>query len=73
MHVRGPIKGSYIVKMHEDRTYDYIGDFGLYLEDPCQAIDNTTQSISLDSTHTSVKDLRYHDGTYSSFWLANVC
>ena len=71
--VGGPIKGFYIVKNGEDLDYDYISDFGVYVEDPCQAVDNTTQKIGLNPTHTSIKDLRYHAGTNSPFWLAKVC
>ena len=73
MPVGGPIKGSYIVKNGADYEYDYISDFGVYVEDPCQAVNDTTQNIDLDPTHTSVKDLKYHDGTDSPFWLAHVC
>ena len=71
--VGGPIKGFYIVKNGEDNSYDYISDFGVYVEDPCQAVDKTTQKIGLNPTHTSIKDLRYHAGTNSPFWLAKVC
>jgi len=42
MPVGGPIKGSYIVKNGEDSYYDFISDFGVYVEDPCQAVDNST-------------------------------
>jgi hypothetical protein len=35
MPVGGPIKGFYIVKNREDEVYDYISDFGVYVEDPC--------------------------------------
>ena len=73
MNVGGPIKGSYIVKTHGDRGYDFISDLGVYVDDPCQAVKNLTQSIGLNETHTSVIDLKYHDGTDSSYWLANVC
>ena len=40
MPVGGPIKGFYIVKNGEDAAYDYISDFGVYVEDPCQAVDD---------------------------------
>ena len=40
MPVGGPIKGFYIVKNGEDKYYDYISDFGVYVEDPCQAVDD---------------------------------
>jgi hypothetical protein len=73
MPVGGPIKGSYIVKNGEDSYYDFISDFGVYVEDPCQAVDNTTQKIGLKPTHTSIKDLKYHAGTDSQFWLPHVC
>jgi len=33
--VGGPIKGSYAVKNGTDDAYDYISDFGFYVEDPC--------------------------------------
>jgi len=69
----GPVKGSYMVKNGQDFEYDYISDFGVYVEDPCQAVDNTTQKVSLNPTHTSIKDLKYHAGTDSPFWLAKTC
>jgi len=70
--IGGPVKGSYIVKNGEDNLYDYISDFGVYVEDPCQAFDDT-EKIALNPAHTSFRDLRYHDGTDSPFWLPNVC
>ena len=66
------MKGSYVVKNGTDRLYDYISDFGFYVEDPCQAFDNKL-TINLNPTNRTVKDLRYHEGTDSQFWLANVC
>ena len=71
MPIVGPIKGSYLVKVGED-NYDYISDFGLFVQDPCQAFDNK-QSINLNPTKRTVKDLKYHDGTDSEFWLPKVC
>ena len=68
MSLGGPIKGSYVIKNGEDDKYDYISDFGMYVEDPCQAIDNKMK-IDLNPTRTTVKDLKYHEGTESSFWL----
>ena len=73
MPVGGPIKDFYLIKSGEDSSQDYISDFGVYVRDPCQAVDNTTQKIGLNPTHTSIKDLKYHDGTDSPFWLAKVC
>ena len=72
MSVGGPIKGSYVVKNGEDEMYDYISDFGLYVQDPCQAFDNKL-NINMDPTNKTVKDLKYHDGTDSQFWLPNHC
>jgi len=74
MPVGGPVKGSYILKHRNDDTGigDYISDFGLFVEDPCQAVDNT-KHISLNPTHTTMKDIKYHDGTDSQFWLPNIC
>jgi hypothetical protein len=46
MLVGGPIKGSYIVKVEEDNLNDYISDFGVYVEDPCQAVDDKVNIIS---------------------------
>jgi len=40
IHIVGPIKGFYVIKNGEDYRYDYISDFGLYVEDPCQAVDD---------------------------------
>jgi len=45
--IGGPIKGAYLVKNDEDDYYDYISDFGFYVEDPCQASDNKL-NINLD-------------------------
>ena len=75
--IGGPIKGSYAVKAPVDTSndlggYDYISDFGMRVEDPCQAVDNNLK-IHLTPTSTTVKDLKYHDGTDSKFWLAEVC
>ena len=70
--VGGPIKGSYAVKNGTDKEYDYISDFGFYVEDPCQAFDNKLK-INLNPTNRTVKDLKYHDGTDSQFWLTNIC
>ena len=66
--IGGPIKGSYAIKNGEDESYDYISDFGVRVEDPCQAVDNK-RSINLDPRNTTIKDLKYHDGTDSHFWL----
>ena len=68
----GPIKGSYALKNGEDRYSDYISDFGMRVEDPCQASDDK-RNINLRPSHTTVKDLRYHEGTDSQFWLRSVC
>ena len=68
----GPIKGSYALKNGEDRANDYISDFGMRVEDPCQAVDNNVK-IYLTPTSTTVKDLKYHDGTDSKFWIRKVC
>ena len=70
--VGGPIKGSYAVKDGQDIYYDYISDFGFYVEDPCQAFDNNL-NIKLNPTNRTVKDLKYHIGTDSQFWLTNIC
>ena len=72
MPIGGPIKGFYLSKVGYDDYHDYISDFGVYVEDPCQAVDST-QKISLNPKHTSVKDLKYHAGTDSLFWLNKVC
>ena len=68
----GPLKGSYAVKNGTDATYDYISDFGLYVDDPCQAVHNN-QNINMSPRNTTVKDMKYHDGTDSKFWLSKVC
>ena len=54
--VVGPIKGSYAIKDGEDGSYEYISDFGLLVEDPCQAYDNHL-NINLNPRQTTVKDL----------------
>jgi len=72
--IGGPIKGSYIGKgkNSQDLFFEYISDFGVYVEDPCQAVDNL-MNINFDPSNKTVKDLRYHDGTESYFWLPTVC
>ena len=70
--VGGPLKGAYAIKNGTDNSYDFISDFGLRVGDPCQAVDNKL-SINLDPTSTTVKDLKYHSGTDSQFWLPIVC
>jgi hypothetical protein len=67
------MKGSFLVKNGEDITYDYISDFGFYVEDPCQAFDDQTLNINLDPRNTTVEDLKFHKGTNSEFWLPYVC
>lgn len=70
--VEGPIKGSFVVKIGEDYYNDYLSDFGFKVEDPCQAVDDRN-SIHISPARTTVKDLKYQNGTDSYFWLANVC
>jgi len=70
--VGGPIKGAYVVKNGTDSLYDYISDFGVRVEDPCQAKDNA-RNINLTPGYSTVKDLKYQNGTDSQFWLPNLC
>jgi hypothetical protein len=70
--VVGPIKGSYVIKDGQDINYDYISDFGLYVDDPCQIFDNK-MTINLNPRNTTTKDLKFHDGADSHFWLPNIC
>ena len=42
------------------------------VEDPCQAFDNKL-NINLDPSNTTVKDLKFHKGADSEFWLTNIC
>jgi len=70
--VSGPIKGSYVLKNGADDRYDYVSDFGFYVEDPCQVFDNK-MNIYSSFYYKTVKDLKYHDGTDSQFWLTNIC
>ena len=42
------------------------------VEDPCQAKDNNF-NINLNPRNTTVKDLKYHEGTDSLFWLRKMC
>jgi len=44
----------------------------MIIEDPCQAFDNKL-NINLDPSNKTVKDLKYHLGTDSQFWLPKVC
>ena len=68
----GPIKGSYAIINDTDRIYDYVSDFGMRVEDPCQAVDNKL-TINVNPRNTTFKDLKYHSGTDSHFWLPKVC
>jgi len=56
--IGGPIKGSYAVKNGTDDSYDYISDFGFYVEDPSQPFDNKLMNINLIPTKPTVKDLK---------------
>ena len=39
--IRGPIKGSFaFVNNTADAFYDYVTEFGMRVDDPCQAVDN---------------------------------
>ena len=62
---------TYAVKNGAEKNYDFISDFGFYVEDPCQAFDNKL-NINLNPTSRTVKDLKYHDGPDSQFWLTNT-
>ena len=44
----------------------------MHVEDPCQAVDNN-QHINMSPRNTTVKDMKYHDGTDSRFWIPKVC
>ena len=71
----GPIKGSFAIKYTPtfyDNNQEYISNFGVYVEDPCQAIDNK-RKITLTPGYTTSRDLKYHEGTDSQFWLRSVC
>ena len=55
-----------------DRHYEYISEFGMRVDDPCQAIDNDVESNKTSIVRpgrTTVKDLKYYQGTDSTFWL----
>ena len=68
----GPIKGSYAIKSGLDNDYDCISNFGMRVEDPCQAADSK-RNINFSPSNTTVKDIKYHLGTDSQFWLPKVC
>ena len=38
------------------------------MDDPCKAVDNL-ERISMKTGHTFDRDLRYHEGTNSTYWL----
>ena len=68
----GPIKGSYAINyipLAKDNLQDYISNFGVYVEDPCQAVDNK-RKITLTPGYTTSRDLKYHEGTDSTFGCA---
>jgi hypothetical protein len=44
---------------------------GVHVADPCQAVDSAAHKSDLIQIHISIKDLKYHDGTDSPFWLSN--
>ena len=66
----GPVKGSFVIKNGVGTYNDYISDFGMSVEDPCQAIDN---SLNINFASATVKDLKYHTGSNSQFWIPEVC
>ena len=44
----GPIKGSFVAKLlHENLNVDTISDFGMYVDDPCQIVNNVNSQINV--------------------------
>ena len=66
--VKGPVKGSYAIIYATDALYNYVSDFGMRVEDPCKAQDDDLY-INLTPGNTTEKDLKYYQGTNSSFWI----
>ena len=42
----GPVKGSFVVKLNQN--VDLISDFGMYVDDPCQIVNNVSLQINVD-------------------------
>ena len=66
--MNGPVKGSYAIIYASDDLYSYVSDFGMRVDDPCKAQDDDLY-INLTPGFSTVKDLKYHTGTHSYFWL----
>ena len=66
--VGGPIKGSFAITYRSDLLNNFVSDIGVRVDDPCKAHDDNTH-IQLSPAKTAVKDLKFHDGTDSEFWL----
>ena len=62
--IGGPVKGS----IWASNGSTGFRTLGLRVDDPCKAVDNL-ERISMKTSHTAYRDLRYHDGTNSTFWL----
>ena len=57
--IGGPLKGNYAVINFTDTATEYVSDYGMRVDDPCKAHDDT-KYIYLTSDQTTVKDLKFH-------------
>ena len=70
--VGGPVKGSFAITDSIDYFNYFVSDIGVRVDDPCKAHDDNID-IQLTPAKTAVKDLKFHDGTDSVFWLRHEC
>lgn len=68
----GPVKGSYLIVDGKDAGSEYVSDFGLRVDDPCKAHDDA-KNIIFTADKTIAKDLKFHEGTDSDYWLRHEC
>ena len=64
--IGGPVKGSYAVIQYATHYYEYVREWGFRVEDPCKTPFNGT---TFYVTKTHERDLQYHTGTDSAYWL----
>jgi hypothetical protein len=71
-NIGGPLKGSYAVISAKNDYNEFVSDFGMRVADPCKAHDDS-KNIDLTPESTTIKDLKFHEGTDSKLWLRHEC
>jgi hypothetical protein len=57
--IGGPLKGAYAVIDFNHLFIEFVSDFGIRVDDPCKAHDDT-ENIYLNPEQTTFKDLKFH-------------